>query len=332
MQVSKTHNMNSQIRAHACCSVFRPFTDFTITVILSLVAALVTANAAEPAVRATATTNLVADLLAQVGGERVAVQSLMGPGVDPHLYKATAPDVIKLQKADIIFYSGLHLEGRMTDVFTRVARQGRPIYALSESMPEDRLLHPSGPQGPEDPHVWFDPELWVYGIDVVVEGLSMFDPAGADYYAQRGAAVRSEILATHEWAKNRVAQVPVEKRVLVTSHDAFAYFGRAYDFRVVAIQGISTVSEAGLADVVAMIDFIKSENVPAVFVESSVPRATIERVSRDSGARVGGELFSDALGATGDIHTVNGESYDVGTWSGMFKHNVNTVVEALLNP
>lgn len=287
------------------------------------------ARAIEPVVRATATTNLVADLVGQIGGERVAVQSLMGPGVDPHLYKATAPDVIKLQKADIIFYNGLHLEGRMTDVFTRVARQGRPIYALSESMPEDRLLHPAGSEGLEDPHVWFDPELWVFGVDIVLEGLSTFDPDGADYYSARAQKVRAEILATHEWARDRIAKVPTEKRILVTSHDAFAYFGRAYDFRVVAIQGISTVTEAGLADVVAMIDFIKRENVPAIFVESSVPRATIERVSRDSGARVGGELFSDALGAKGDIHTFAGVSYDVGTWSGMLRHNVNTVVNAL---
>jgi manganese/zinc/iron transport system substrate-binding protein len=300
----------------------------TLFAVFAGIAAL-SAASAEPVVRVTATTNLVADLVAQVGGERVAVQSLMGPGVDPHLYKATAPDVIKLQNADIIFYSGLHLEGRMTDVFTRVARQGRLIYALSEAMPEDQLLHPAGSEGLEDPHIWFDPELWVFGVDAVLDGLSTFDPEGTDYYASRAKNVRAEILATHEWAKGRVALVPLEKRILITSHDAFAYFGRAYDFRVVAIQGISTVTEAGLADVVAMIDFIKSENVPAIFVESSVPRATIERVGRDSGARVGGELFSDALGAAGDIHTFNDDSYDVGTWAGMLKHNVNTIVNAL---
>lgn len=280
-------------------------------------------------VTAAATTTMVADLVARVGGERVRVEALMGPGVDPHLYKATAGDIINLQRADVIFYSGLHLEGRMTDVFTRVARQGRKIYALAEAMPEDRLLHPDGAEGLEDPHVWFDPELWALGVDTVVTGLSAVDPAGAEAYAERGRAVRAEILEVHAWAKARLASIPEDRRIVVTSHDAFAYFGRAYGYRVVAIQGISTVTEAGLADVVTMIDFIKRERVPAIFVESSVSHATIERVSRDSGARIGGELFSDALGARGDIRERGGERYDVGTWAGMFKHNVNTIVDAL---
>jgi manganese/zinc/iron transport system substrate-binding protein len=249
--------------------------------------------------------------------------------VDPHLYKATAGDILKMQRADVIFYSGLHLEGRMTDVFTRVARQGRKVYALAERMPEERLLHPEGTEGLEDPHVWFDPELWAHGVDTVVEGLAAVDPAGAADYAARGEQVRAEILALHAWARARLETVPPQRRIVVTSHDAFAYFGRAYGYRVVAIQGISTVTEAGLADVVTMIDFIKRERVPAIFVESSVPHATIERVSRDAGARVGGELFSDALGARGDMREGGGERYDVGTWTGMFKHNVNTIVEAL---
>jgi manganese/zinc/iron transport system substrate-binding protein len=232
----------------------------------------------------------------------------------------------------VIFYNGLHLEGRMTDVFTRVARQGRKVYALAEQMPEERLLHPEGTEGLEDPHVWFDPELWAHAVAVVIEGLGAIDPDAAAAYQERGDAVRRDILAAHAWAQQRLAALPKERRVLVTSHDAFAYFGRAYDFKVVAIQGISTVTEAGLADVVAMIDFIKRDKVPAIFVESSVPHATIERVSRDSGARVGGELFSDALGAMGDIRTHGGESYDVGTWIGMFKHNVNTIADALAQP
>jgi manganese/zinc/iron transport system substrate-binding protein len=283
-------------------------------------------------IKVAATTTMVADLVRQIGGERVQVAGLMGPGVDPHLYKASAGDIAKLQDARVIFYGGLHLEGRMTDVFTRVARQGRKVYAVAELMPEDRLLHPAGTEGLEDPHVWFDPELWAYAVDVVVEGLSVVDPAGANAYATRGEAARRAILDTHEWARTRLAAIPPERRVLVTSHDAFAYFGRAYDFRVVAIQGISTVTEAGLADVVAMIDFIKREKIPAIFVESSVSHATIERVSRDSGARIGGELFSDALGTPGDVRTTHGESYDVGTWSGMLRHNVNTIADALLAP
>lgn len=291
-----------------------------------------TATPGTPVLRAAATTTMVADLVRLVGGDRIEVTGLMGPGVDPHLYKATASDVITLQRADVIFYSGLHLEGRMTDVFTRVARQGRKVYALTEGMPEDRLLHPAGPDAPEDPHVWFDPELWAHAVQVVVDALSTADPAGADLYRTNGDKTRAGILATHAWARKRLASIPPARRILVTSHDAFAYFGRAYDFRVVAIQGISTVTEAGLADIVAMIDFIKREKVPAIFVESSVPHATIERVSRDSGARVGGELFSDALGAPGDVRTAGGETYDVGTWTGMFKHNVNTIVAALQQP
>lgn len=308
----------------------RGWSGFVLLVVTGFVP--VGSAAEEPWVRAVATTSIVADLVRQVGGPRVRVEALMGPGVDPHLYKATAGDVVRLQKADVIFYNGLHLEGRMGDVFTRVARQGGKVYAVAEALPEERLLLPGGSDGMEDPHVWFDPPLWAEGVAIVVEGLSAVDPGGAAEYAARGEAARHGILEAHAWAGATLAAVPAQRRVLVTSHDAFAYFGRAYDFRVIAIQGISTVTEAGLADVVAMIDFIRKERVPAIFVESSVSPATIRRVSRDAGVRIGGELFSDALGEPGDVRDCGGIPCDVGTWAGMFRHNVRMIAEALSAP
>lgn len=280
---------------------------------------------AEPVIRAVTTTSMVTDLVRQVGGERVAVEGLMGPGVDPHLYKPSASDIIKLQRADVIFYNGLVLEGKMTDIFTRLARGGRLVYALTEAIDPERLLQPEEFAGHYDPHVWFDVELWARCVDTVVEGLTAADPAGKPHYTRQAEAVRRRLAELHDWARAKAAELPADKRVLVTSHDAYNYFGRAYGFTVVGLQGISTATEAGLADVARLVDYIRARRVKAIFVESSVPHATIERVAQDSGARIGGELFSDAMGTPGQME--NG--YDLGTYEGMIKHNLTTVVEAL---
>jgi manganese/zinc/iron transport system substrate-binding protein len=280
--------------------------------------------AGEP-VRVTATVSMVADLAKQVGGERVIVQGLMGPGVDPHLYKATASDVTRLQNADVIFYSGLLLEGKMQDVFSKLARAKKFVYPVTEAIPVDKLLEPPEFSGHYDPHVWFEVPLWKQCVETVVKGLSEFDPAGNSYYEQRGEAVKRGMDELHQWALKRAAELPAEKRILITSHDAFNYFGRAYGFKVVGLQGISTVTESSLADVSRMVEFIRKNNVKAVFVESSVPPNTIRRISEDAGVRVGGELFSDAMGTPGQME--NG--YDLGTYEGMIKHNLNTIVNAL---
>lgn len=293
----------------------------------SVVAWVSTAEAAP--VYVVTTTSMITDLVKQVGGDRVTVAGLMGPGIDPHLYKATASDVTRLQKAKAIFYNGLMLEGRMGDLFDRHAKRGKKIYAVASSMPEKELLRPAEFEGHYDPHVWGSAQLWSSTVEIVVKGLSEADPDGTADYTRRGEAYKGELAALHKWAQAQVQKVPPEKRVLVTSHDAFNYFGRAYGFQVVGVQGISTVTEAGLADVAKVVDFIRSRQLKAIFVESSVPRATIDRISKDSGAKVGGELFSDALGTPGKMHTVAGETYDEGSYAGMLKHNILTAVEAL---
>jgi manganese/zinc/iron transport system substrate-binding protein len=268
---------------------------------------------------------MAADLVRQVAGDRAVVEGLMGPGVDPHLYKATASDIVKLQRADAIFYNGLMLEGRLADLFTRLARTKRHVYALAESIPEEALLEPEDYAGHHDPHVWFDVGLWARCVDVVVEGLSAADAKNASYYTSQGQTVKDRLAALDAWAKAKAAELPGERRVLVTSHDAYNYFGRAYGFEVIGLQGISTVSEAGLADMARLVDFIKARGVKAIFVESSVPPDTIRRLAQDAGVRVGGELFSDAMGTPGQME--NG--HDLGTYEGMVRHNLTTIVEAL---
>jgi manganese/zinc/iron transport system substrate-binding protein len=283
------------------------------------------ALAAEASLRVVATTTMVADLVREVAGPAVQVESLMGAGVDPHLYKPTAGDVLRLQRADVIFYHGLLLEGRMTDILEKLAASGRRVQAITRDLPADQLLAAEDYPGHADPHVWFDVPLWARCIDGVAETLAAADPARAEDFRRNAAGLRERYAALHAWALAKVAELPPERRILVTSHDAYSYFGRAYGFTVVGLQGISTATEAGLADVARLADYIRERGVKAIFVETSVPHATIERVARDSRARVGGELFSDALGAPGEI--IHG--HDVGTFEGMFRHNLTTIVEAL---
>lgn len=276
-------------------------------------------------IKVTATTSMVTDLVKSVGGDRVEVQGLMGAGVDPHLYKASASDITKLQRAEVIFYSGLLLEGKLQDVFAKMARTKRHVYAVTESIPEKTLLEPESFGGHYDPHVWFDVTLWSKCVESVVKGLSEFDPKSKDYFEKRGKETQAAMSELHQWALKRAAELPKEKRILITSHDAFNYFGRAYGFKVVGLQGISTVEEASLASMTKLVDFVKQQKVKALFVESSVSPVAIKRISDDAGVKVGGELFSDAMGTPGQIES----GYDLGTYQGMIKHNLNTIVEAL---
>lgn len=283
------------------------------------------ALAADKKLKVTTTVTMVADLARQIGGDRVEVEALMGPGVDPHLYKAAASDITKLQQAEVIFYSGLLLEGKMQDIFAKLARSKRFVYPATETIPLEKLLEPPQFAGHYDPHVWFEVPLWKSCVDVVTKGLSEADSAGKDYYEKRAIETRARMDELHAWALKKSAELPPERRILVTSHDAYNYFGRAYGFQVVGLQGISTVTEAGLADMAKLTDFIKQKKVKAVFVETSVPHQTIERISKDSGVKIGGELFSDAMGTPGQME--NG--YDLGTYEGMIKHNMTTIVDAL---
>jgi len=277
--------------------------------------------AASGKLKVTTTVNMVSDLVREIAGEHVEVSELMGPGVDPHLFKASAGDVDKLKNADVVFYVGLLLEGKIQGTLEKV----ESAYAVTSKIDTKRLDKPEEFEGHFDPHIWFDVTLWVDTVDAVVEGLSKADSAHAADYKKNGEATKAKMNALHEWSLEKVKELPKAKRILITSHDAYNYFGRAYGFKVVGLQGISTVSEASLADVVKMVDFIKENKVKAVFVESSVSPAAIKRISEDSGAVIGGELFSDAMGERGKIE----HGYDVGTYEGMIKHNLSTIVDAL---
>lgn len=272
-----------------------------------------------------ATTGMVGDVVAHVGGDRVNVQTLMGPGVDPHLYKPTSADAGRLAKADVIFYNGLMLEGRMTDLFERLAASGRKVFAVSSGIPREQLLSPEEFEGHYDPHLWFDVSLWAKTVPVIVEGLSAADPEGSEFYRSNGDRLIARMGELDAWCREQAALVPAERRVLVTSHDAYNYFGRAYGFEVVGLQGVSTVSEAALADVASLADFLKKRGIPAIFAESSVNPEAIKRVSEDSGVRIGGELFSDAMGSQGEM--LGG--FDVGTYEGMVRYNMTTIAGAL---
>lgn len=291
--------------------------------LLTLGSALI--SQAQTPLQVVATTGMVGDMVARVAGERAEVDYLMGPGVDPHLYKATASDVRKLQRADVIFYNGLFLEGKMQSILERMARSGRAVAAITEGIDHDRLLDPGDGSGHPDPHLWFDTAMWSECIPAVVETLSRVQPESAEYFAAQGEMVRQEMASLHQWALTKISELPEDQRVLVTSHDAYGYFGEAYGFTVVGLQGISTVSEAALADMAQLVDFIRERQVKAIFVESSVPHATIERIATDAQVEIGGELFSDAMGTPGQME--NG--YDLGTYDGMVRHNVTTIVEAL---
>lgn len=280
---------------------------------------------AQEKIKVVATIGMVADLVRQVGGDRVAVDQLMGPGVDPHLYKPTATDASRLNQADAVFYSGLMLEGRMGDLFARLARTGKKVYPTTESVPESQLLEPAEFAGHYDPHIWFDVSMWAETVPTIIKGLSEVDPAGKDTYEKNGAELMARLAKLDEWCKDTAAQLPEAQRILVTSHDAYNYFGRAYGFKVVGLQGVSTVSEAALADMASLADFIKKQGVKAIFVETSVNPAAIKRVSEDSGAKIGGELFSDAMGQPDEKKG----GFDVGTYEGMVRYNLTTIVNAL---
>jgi manganese/zinc/iron transport system substrate-binding protein len=278
----------------------------------------------EGPLRVVTTTSIIADTAARIAGEHAGIEALMGPGVDPHLYKASENDVRRLSEADLVLYNGLHLEGKMGDILTKMARS-RPVVAVTEEIPQELLREPPEFAGQYDPHVWFDVSMWIETLAPIVRELSALDPEHAAEFQANAAAYRKELEALDAWVKQRVSTLPERQRVLVTAHDAFGYFGRRYGMEVIGIQGISTLSEAGLHDVDRVVSLILSKKVKAVFIESSVPRRTIEAVQAGARARghevaIGGQLFSDSLGAAGSPE---------GTYVGMVRANVNTIVKAL---
>lgn len=274
--------------------------------------------------RVVATTGMIGDAAARVGGNRVEVISLMGAGVDPHLYRASEGDVRRLAEADVIFYNGLHLEAGMGEVLERMGGRTRTA-AIGEAIERERLLAPPEFRGAFDPHVWFDVTMWMRAVERVRDVLIEVDGANAGEYRANTENYMRELQELHEYVLAQAERVPREQRVLVTAHDAFNYFGRAYNFEVRGLQGISTAAEASTADVQELSRFIADRRIPAIFVETSIPQRTIEAVQaavRSHGfeTRIGGQLFSDAMGSPGTPE---------GNYVGMVRHNIDTIVGAL---
>jgi manganese/zinc/iron transport system substrate-binding protein len=272
----------------------------------------------------TTTTGMIEDVVKNIIGDKGAVEALMGPGVDPHLYKATQGDLQKLTSSSIIFYNGLHLEGKMGDVLETLAHQ-KPVVAVSENI-EDSLLR----KVPEfnnnyDPHIWFNVALWSLATENIANYMQEYDSANAKYYKQNAILYLAKLKTLHEEVKQQIATIPENQRVLITAHDAFGYFGDAYNIKVKGLQGISTLSEYGLRDVSNLVDYVINNKIKAVFVETSVSNKAINAVvegckQRGYDVKIGGNLYSDAMGQKGTPE---------GTYIGMVRANVKTIVDAL---
>ncbi len=274
--------------------------------------------------RIVTTTPMLGDMVRRIA-PRIASEHLFGEGVDPHLYKPTRTDIVSLVHADVIVTNGLMLEGRMRDAFERAAESGRTVIPVGDELPADQLRHGEQFHGHPDPHIWMDPTLWAICGHTLARHLAERDPEGAEIRAALADDFERGAVALQRGAAAAIESVPAERRVLVTAHDAFGYFGRRFDIEVRAIQGISTESEAGLADLEELVSFIVEREIPAVFVESTVSPRTIQALiagakARNHEVRIGGQLFSDSMGPAGTPE---------GTWPGMIAHNVSTIVTAL---
>ncbi|MFN0137669.1 MAG: metal ABC transporter solute-binding protein, Zn/Mn family [Phycisphaerae bacterium] len=272
-----------------------------------------------------ATTGMVADIVRGVAGPHGNVTSLMGEGVDPHLFKPGRGDIATLLNADVVFYNGLMLEGKLTDALVRVASSGRKVVAVTEQLDDSLKLEPEQFEGHYDPHVWMDPRAWSKTVDVVRDALIAADASHEKDYRNAAERLARELKQLDEYAEQALASVPREARVLVTAHDAFNYFGRRYGYEVVGIQGISTESEAGVRDIEKLVDMLVKRKIGAVFVETTVSHRNVEALIAGAKARghevkIAGNLFSDAMGKPG--------SYE-GTYVGMIDHNVTTIARAL---
>jgi len=271
------------------------------------------------------TTSIVTDLVKNIGGDKVEVVGLMGAGVDPHLYKASEGDVSKLSQADMILYNGLHLEGKLVDVFERMKSQNINAIAISDALDKSDLISSSLFESNYDPHIWFNIEYWEKITLFVANKLSEALPEYTETFKDNSEKYLQKLKALKVELDKEIATLPIDKRRLVTAHDAFNYFGKAFDFEVVGLQGLSTATEAGVQDVQKTAAYIIEHKIKAVFIESSVPRRTVEALqaavnSKDHQVKIGGTLYSDALG---------NEGTEEGTYIGMFRYNVHTIVSAL---
>lgn len=271
-----------------------------------------------------ATTGQIADAIKEISGDHLQVSALMGPGVDPHLYKATQSDLSKLDKAEVIFYNGLHLEGQMLDIFEQMAKD-KTVLAVGETLDEKQLLASDTDAMLHDPHIWFDVELWKGVVKAISTQVQEEYPEFKEDFQTNEAAYLKKLDDLQSYAEKRVNEIPQQQRILVTAHDAFNYFGRSQGFEVRGLQGLSTDSEYGVKDVQEMVDFLVENKIKALFIESSVSDKAMKAVIEGAKEKghdivIGGELFSDAMGAEGTTE---------GTYIGMYQHNIDTIVDAL---
>ena len=274
-------------------------------------------------IKVTTTTTMLSDLVRTIGGDKVEVTGLMGEGVDPHLYSASAGDIEKLGNADIIVYGGLHLEGKMTEIFEKLTSQNKNILNVGDKLDKSKIHLVD--QNTPDPHVWFNTELWEKEAEAVEAELSKFDPKNSDYYKENLKKYKAELNELTTYVKTRINEIPEKSRVLVTAHDAFNYFGEQFGLQVKAIQGVSTDSETGTKNISDLANFIVQRNIKAIFVESSVPKKSIEALqeavkAKGKEVKIGGELYSDSLGD---------EAHNSETYIKTVKANADTIVNAL---
>ncbi|WP_420318853.1 metal ABC transporter solute-binding protein, Zn/Mn family [Ekhidna sp.] len=271
-----------------------------------------------------ATTGMLYDAVINIAGDKMTAEAIMGPGVDPHLYKATQGDLSKFNKADLIVYNGILLEGKMSDILKKLGRQ-KPVVAAAESVPREMLKSAIGYQDAYDPHIWFDVRRWRYAVKAISHALIKLDSANQEFYEANTKTYVQRLDSLDSYVRKRISEIPENQRILVTAHDAFVYFGDAYGIRVEALQGISTVADFGLKDIADIIDLIIENDIKAIFVETSVSEKSINAVvtgCKEKGhiVKIGGYLYSDAMGEFGT---------EEGTYIGMFKSNIETIVNAL---
>lgn len=291
------------------------------TTFLALFILLVTSYTAHAQIKIVTTTGMIADLVHNIGGNHVDVTPLMNSGIDPHLYKATQGDLRKIKNADIVIYNGLYLEGKMQDIFDKLAKK-KPVYAVAENLAKNQLIEDSEHA---DPHIWFDVSLWQLAANRVLEILIKHDSSNAKSYETNAQNYINLLKAKHQWVQAQIKLIPKNQRVLITAHDAFGYLGKAYGIEVMGLQGISTAAEFGLQDIKRLKDIIVEREIKAVFIESSVSPRFIESLvagvkAQGHELKIGGELFSDAMGPKGS---------GADNYLGMVEHNINTIVGSL---
>ncbi len=270
------------------------------------------------------TTGMLGDVVHNICGDLHQVETIMGPGVDPHLYKASPNDIRLLQNADVIVHNGLHLEGKMGEIFEKLRRE-KLIIQWSDGIKEINLISTSEYENSYDPHIWFDPDLFMMGAQFFVDEISAFDQKNSSKYQEQYSAYKKKVDSKQVELEAKISSVPMEKRILITSHDAFSYFGRKYDFQVKGLQGISTVSEFGIKDKLNLVNYILEKDVNVLFVESSVSSRSLKSVietceKKGHNIRIGGTLLSDAMDEKNKLG---------GTYLGMIEYNVNTIIESI---